>query len=64
MDLFLLSVGGKRGKYTQTGKLSGYEVEIEHKGLKEYKLVSAKDDDILNNKIHIQKKSGMKNGRK
>ena len=37
MNLSQLSVGRTREKISQTGNITGYEVEIEHKGLNEYK---------------------------
>ena len=43
-----------RGRYTQAGNLSGYEVEMQHDGLHEHKIVSAKEEYILQNKIEIQ----------
>ena len=43
-----------RGRYTQAENLSGYEVEMQHDGLHEHKIVSAKEEYILQNKVEIQ----------
>ncbi len=42
-------------KYTVAGNICGYYVEVTHTELKEHKVLSAKEEDILENKIAIQK---------
>jgi restriction system protein len=55
MDSSQITQGFVNEKYTKTGKVSGFQVEIRHKGLKDYKLITATDLDILENKIRSQK---------
>ena len=43
-----------RSRYTATGKLSGYEIDLTHNGLDEIKHLFARDTDILEGKIHNQ----------
>lgn len=51
-----IRIDSAQERYTCTGKLTGYEVEMWHKGLNDYKFITAKDIDILNNKANIQAK--------
>ena len=48
----MLSHGPIREKYTSTGKHSGYEVKLYHSGLDEYRHISAREYDLLEDKIH------------
>lgn len=55
MDSSQITQGFVNEYYTKTGKVSGFKVELRHKGLKDYKLIKATDIDILENKINAQK---------
>ena len=48
----MLSVGATEGRYTSTGKLSGYQVTVYHSGLDEYRHVNARDRLLLMDKVH------------
>ncbi len=56
----MIQEGDLQERYTSTGKHSGYEVELIHRGLNEVKHLSARDMDILDGKIHNQKNSWKK----
>lgn len=43
-----------RYRYTRAGNPSGFEIEMQHFGLHEHKLLSAKEVDVLQNKIETQ----------
>ena len=50
----LVRVGKATGRYTSTGRLSGYQVEISHDGLHKHRVLSDQDLDFLRNKINSQ----------
>ena len=50
----MIQQGSLQNRYTSTGKHSGYEIELQHKGLNEIKHLFARDTDILEGKIHNQ----------
>ena len=53
----MLSVGAVEGRYTSTGKLSGYQVTVYHSGLDEYRHVSARERYLLDDKVHNVERS-------
>ena len=50
----LIDVGQVEAVHTSTGRISGYRLELRHKGLHEYRLVRAPDTYVLRNKTATQ----------
>ena len=50
----LVVVGDLKPVYTKTGKLSGYRVGLQHRGLHEYKLICGPENYVVQSKITSQ----------
>jgi hypothetical protein len=50
----LVTIGWVEPVYTQTGRLTGYRLEVRHQGLHEYRLLRAPDQYVLKNKEETQ----------
>jgi len=55
MGIELIQIGEGQAHWNAAGnKILKYSIEMYHEGLKEHKLISAPDTEILNNKVNIQ----------
>ena len=54
MSSDLVSIGSIKPIYKVSGSISGYEIELFHNGLKEHKIIKARDELVIKNKATLQ----------